>query len=302
MAVQATWIDSLRLSVRAGRIQRGWASRSRDGVAFCDLPQGTIRFRAGGGRTPGWPTVVMVCDPPNVVEHFDQLFELIAPHGRLIAFEPPGFGFSCPRRGFRFTFDEYVAAIDGVLHHLDEGPYVLAFTCVWGHIALQLAARQPALIEKLLLWQCPSWDQLASWARHVDGRRLLSRPVVGQLATAWSPDKIGVAWYKRAMPGERYRDFAPTLKRALQHGGFCCLGSLWQQWFRGFTPPPVRVEQPTLVSWGCADRTHVRSDPRSLAGQLARAEWHRFANAGHSPELEASQEYVELLRRWVAQA
>lgn len=298
--MNVTWIDSLRLRARAGRIKKGWAACSRTGIAFLDTPQATLRVRVAGERKPGWPTVVMVCDPPNVVEHFDGLCDLIRPHGRLIVFEPPGFGFSCPERSFRFTFNEYLACIEHLLRSFDEGPYVLAFTCVWAHIALQIAARDPALVAKLLLWQCPSWQQQVAWARGVDTNQMLSRPIVGQLTMARSPEKIGLSWYKFAMAKNRYPDFMPTLMQALQQGGFCCLGSLWQQWFyEGYVPPPVHVQQPTLVSWGMADGTHARSDPRSLADQIAQVTWHRFEHAGHSPELESSREYFELLRGWI---
>jgi len=297
--INVSWIDSFRLSARASRIKQGWAASSRPGVAFHDLPQATLRVRVGGVRKAGSPTVVMVCDPPNVLEHFDALFELIAPHARVIVFEPPGFGFSCPKRGFRFTFDEYRACVESLLQTLDEGPYVLAFTCVWGHIALQIAVNHPALIARLLLWQCPSWDQQVTWARQLAEKRPLSRPVLGQLATARKLEESGLRWYKIALAKDRYPDFMPALQDALPHGSFCCLASLWQQWFYGYAPPPVQVQQPTLVSWGIADRTHARSDKRSLASQVAHAKWHSFEHAGHSPELESSQEYFELLRAWI---
>jgi pimeloyl-ACP methyl ester carboxylesterase len=62
---------------------------------------------------------------------------------------------------------------------------VLAFTCVWGHIALQIAAKHPEMVAKLMLWQCPAWEQQARWARNIDKKRVLLRPVLGQLTTAW---------------------------------------------------------------------------------------------------------------------
>ncbi|MDC0708310.1 alpha/beta hydrolase [Stigmatella sp. ncwal1] len=300
--INVTWIDSFRLRARAGGIKAGWAASTRPGVAFHELPQATLRVRTGGTRKAGEPTVVMVCDPPNVIEHFDAVFEMLSPHHRVVVFEPPGFGFSSPRASFRFTFDEYRASIEDLLRKLDEGPYVLAFTCVWAHIALQIAAKDPGQVAKLMLWQSPSWDQQVNWAREVDKKKLISRPVLGQLATAMKPEKIGLGWYRASLAKNRYSDFMPTLDQALKQGAFCCLGSLWQQWFYGYTPPPVRVQQPTLVTWGLADRTHARSDKDSIGSHLTQAKWHTFQHAGHSPELEASQEYCELLRGWLKEA
>ncbi|WP_225408414.1 alpha/beta fold hydrolase [Stigmatella hybrida] len=300
--INVTWLDSFRLRARASSLQGGWAARTRPAVTFHELPQATLRVRTGGTRKAGEPTVVMVCDPPNVIEHFDAVFELLSPHHRLVLFEPPGFGFSSPRASFRFTFEEYRACIEALLRQLDEGPYVLAFTCVWAHIALQIAAKDPQLVTRLMLWQSPSWEQQVTWAREVDKKKVLSRPVLGQLSTAFKPDQIGLGWYRASLAKNRYSDFMPTLSQALTQGAFCCLGSLWQQWFYGYTPPAVRVEQPALVSWGMADRTHARSDKESIGSQLSRAQWHRFQHAGHSPELEAPQEYCELLRGFLQEA
>ncbi|WNG38842.1 alpha/beta hydrolase [Archangium violaceum] len=300
--LNVTWIDSFRLRARAGSIKEGWAAGSRPGVAFHALPQATLRVRTGGTRKADWPTVVMVCDPPNVLEHFDDVFERLTPHGRVVVFEPPGFGFSCPSASFRFTFDEYLASIENLLRKLDEGPYVLAFTCVWAHIALQIAAKEPGMVARLVLWQSPSWEQQVAWARNVDKKRILSRPLFGQLATALKPEKIGYGWYRSALAKNRHPDFMPKLEQALQKGAFCCLGSLWQQWFHGYTPSPVKVKQPALVSWGLADRTHARSDKESIASQLSEVKWHSFQHAGHSPELEASQEYCDLLCNWIKEA
>ncbi|CAK0475579.1 hydrolase alpha/beta fold domain-containing protein [Burkholderia pseudomallei] len=67
-----TWLDPLRLGPRAARIARGWAARSRPDIRFCDVPAATIRARVAGTRASGRPTIVLVCDPPSVVEHFDR--------------------------------------------------------------------------------------------------------------------------------------------------------------------------------------------------------------------------------------
>lgn len=298
----AAWLDTTRLQWRVDRIEKGWAARSRPGIVFLKLRQATIRARIAGVRRSDQPTVVLVCDPPNVIEHFDALIELIAPHCRVVCFEPPGFGFSSPRPGFNFTFEEYVSCIDALLAVLHEGPYLLAFPCIWSHIALQIAARTPDRIEKLMLWQSPSWEQQVNWAKFVDPQRLLLRPVFGQAIMALAPSKIGRTWYQMACAKGRSAEFMPTLKTALRNGCFCCLGSVWQQWFgAAAAPPSVLVTQPTLVSWGLADRTHRHSDRLSIASQIQHVTWHHFNDAGHSPELEASEQYAQLLLTWLNQ-
>lgn len=297
--LNTNWIDLMRLSKRAARFKTGWPARSRAGIGFYELPQATVRARIAGTPVAGQPTIVLVCDPPNVIEHFDQLIGLLEPHARVICFEPPGFGFSPPKKNFKFSFDDYRASIDDLLEKLGEGPYLLAFTCVWAHIALQIAANKPASVAKLMLWQSPAWEEQVKWARHVDANHILSTPVLGQLAMALAPRSIGVSWHKSSMAKGRYPDFTPPLQEALEHGSFCCLGSLWQH-FYDHAPPPVQISQPVLVTWGTADRTHRGSDKLSISRQVPHAVWHEFFDgAGHSPELEISAAFSRLLLDWM---
>jgi pimeloyl-ACP methyl ester carboxylesterase len=66
--------------------------------------------------------VVLACDPPNVIEHYDDVFRLLAPSYRVLCLELPGFGFSRPVPGFRFTIDEYGATVEEVLGELGSTP------------------------------------------------------------------------------------------------------------------------------------------------------------------------------------
>ncbi|KVK73688.1 MULTISPECIES: alpha/beta fold hydrolase [Burkholderia] len=294
-----TWLDPLRLGPRASRIRHGWAAQSRPDVRFCDVPTATIRVRAAGSRAGERPTIVFVCDPPSVVEHFDRLISRVAQHARVVCFEPPGFGFSVPNRRFTFSFDDYRAAIEAMLASLNEGPYLLAFSCVWAHIALQIAAARPELVDRLLLWQSPAWDEQVAWARRVDARSLLSTPFVGQCACAFGARKIGIGWFRQAMAKDRYREFAPMLDTSFDHGAFCCLGSLWQRFYDD-APRAVQVRQPTLLTWGAADRTHRHSCKWSIAQHVPHAVRHPgFEHAGHSPELEESDAFATLVLDWL---
>lgn len=297
--MKAAWVDTLRLSGRTKLTRPGSPAYSRPGVRFIATPGAALRVRAAGARDPAAPTIVLVCDPPNVVEHFDALLALLAPHARVVCIEPPGFGFSLPKHGFGFGFADFAACFEQALEALDEGPYLLAFPCIWGHLALELAAKRPDLVHKLMLWQTARWDEQVRWARAADPKRMLLRPYVGQANMAFGPEKIAVLWYRAALGKGRTAELVPTLHDALRHGAFCCLGSVWQRWFEGFAPAAVRVAQPTLLAWGAADRSHRETDRFALAASLPDGtRRHLFESAGHSPELETSAAYAEVLLNW----
>ncbi len=303
--MKATWLDTLRLAAKPAAARPGSRAYSRPGIRFVTTRDALVRVRAAGERTAAQPlAVLLLCDPPNVIEHFDALLELLAPHARVILFEPPGFGFSVPRRRFGFGFGDYAACIVELLGALGEGPYLLAFPCIWGHLALQLAAERPADVRKLMLWQTASWDQQVRWARAADPDRVLLRRYVGQFTMATAPEKIAALWYRAASARGRAAELMPALHAALRAGAFCCLGSLWQEWFAADgAPAAVQPAQPVLLAWGAADRSHRQTDPFGLAARLPDAvRRHVFASAGHSPELEDAPAFTALLRDWLAPA
>ena len=299
--MNVSWLDSLRLSRRRDLIARGWASTSRPGIRFIDVGNATLRIREVGARTGDAPTVIMVCDPPNVVEHFDKLADAAASHMRLIFVEPPGFGFSCPAASFRFTFNEYVASFSRLLEVLGADRYLLAFPCIWSHLALELSkADHPSHICRLLLWQSPCWSQHVSWAKLVGDHSMLGIPVIGQFVSAWGAEKIAHTWYRAALAKGNSPRLKPCFQEAHRHGAFHCLGSVWQQWFySGFIPSEHLVETPALVAWGQADRTHRQSEPYSVTQRLNNYETYRFDSLGHSPELENPEAFFEILLPWV---
>jgi len=89
--------------------------------------------------------VLLAADAPVVLEHLVPLVEALRPRRRVVALEMPGFGFSRPGRGYRFTLPEQVEVLLDLLDALDVGRAHLAFTCVNAFVAAALAKRTPEL-------------------------------------------------------------------------------------------------------------------------------------------------------------
>ena len=66
-------------------------------MARVELSCATLRVRSASGV--GHPIVFLI-DPPNTVEHYDALIQILAQRGRVLCVELPGFGFSTPGAGF----------------------------------------------------------------------------------------------------------------------------------------------------------------------------------------------------------
>jgi pimeloyl-ACP methyl ester carboxylesterase len=90
------------------------------GPAFRYVETGTVWFRlriAGEGRQ----SIVLFADGPNTLEHHDPIIERLAGWARVIAIDPPGFGFSTPKPDFDFSVQAFAAAYAELLITLGAG-------------------------------------------------------------------------------------------------------------------------------------------------------------------------------------
>jgi len=271
---------------------------SGDGVRFVELPQATLRVRVAG---TGPVALVIVPDPPNVIEHYDRLIALLAPHLRVVCCEAPGFGFSRPAPGFDFSPASQAASMAALLARLALGPYLLAFPCFAGLVAVQLAAEHPELVNGLVVVQTPAWSEALGWVRRIDRRGLLQTPWLGQLAMSFGKRRVARGWYRAALPpGADPAPFLAPALAAFERGGAYCLASAFQAACRTPAPRLGPVRQPALVVWGGADRTHRRTDKRSILEYVPRADWVDFAAAGHFPDLEQPERFRDEVLHFLA--
>jgi pimeloyl-ACP methyl ester carboxylesterase len=238
-----------------------------------------------------------------VVEHYDAVIELLHRRYRVVCWEMPGFGFSRPARGFGFTPAEYERVTEELLDDVGLSGSVLAFPCVWGYVALRLAARRPDLVRGLVLAQAPHWSEEVAWAGRLDRTGMLGRPYVGQLVMAVSSRRVARDWYRIALPRDTSAPitaaFTDPAVAVLRAGGLFCLASLTQAWFGPGAPSAVEdrllAPQPAVLMWGVADRSHRRSDPESALAYLPAGRVVPYADGGHFPELERPERLRDAL-------
>ena len=293
MAWDATWMDTTPPFGQAGRLDESRALASRPRLSFLDTSVGRIRMRRSESSTG--PSVLFAADGPNVIEHYDALFDALRGRARAIVFEPPGTGASVPARGFDFTVDAFARACKEVVD--DVGPTTLVFPCYLGFVGRRIAQERPALVDALVTPQTPSWDDMRSWADTVDPKRLLRTPMLGQLMLTLRRRDVAATWYAMSTSDKRFRaPFTAAANEAFDFGGCFCLASLMQGYQRNDPTPSPELSVPTAVVWGPRDRTHRQSDPhRALRG----AEVVMMSECGHSPELEDPPGFADWLLGWL---
>ncbi|MFL5348707.1 MAG: alpha/beta fold hydrolase [Hyalangium sp.] len=267
---------------------------------FVELPRARVHTRVTGqaGRT-----LVIVPDPPNLIEHHREVIERLARDFRVICFELPGFGRSALRDGARFSLELQVEVMAGLLERLAVRHAILEMSCLGALAGMRLARQRPELVERLVLAQVSTQSQMQTWAKGTDVCGLIHTPRVGQALVSLGKRFIARHWYKVALPEGteariRKRYLQPTLQ-SLREGGSFELASAYQSLQRSAELEYGAIRQPTLLLWGRADRTHEGTSPSALLHALPDAKLVELDGCGHFPTLEEAGKYEERLRAWV---
>jgi pimeloyl-ACP methyl ester carboxylesterase len=263
------------------------------------LPSATVRvLQAGRGSR----VIVLVPDPPNVIEHHREVIRDLAKDHLVYAFEMVGFGHSRPHSGFAHDLDAHRRVLSELFAELDLEHVTLSIACLSGLVGATFAALEPELVARLVLLQVPSVEQAGHWARRTDRLGMIRTPLAGQLFTWAARRAILRHWYRVALPEpmdtERYRALLSPSELALDAGAAFALASAYQTLSRARVVFPR--ETPQLHLWGAADRTHHETLRRDALLGLARAEYVECPGIGHFPDLEQPTHYTALVRDFEA--
>src|SRR5262249_11652311 len=155
----------------------------------------------------------------------------LAPHGRVIVLELPGFGFSPAAHGFDFSLASAVSTLAAALDRLEVRGATLCFPCLSGLIAAGVATARPELGRPLVLAQTPSHSGAEAWARGRDPKRIIRRPLVGQLAMRALKIKRAPDWFGVAVDAGAAAALTPLAVASLRAGARWSLASAFQRFF-----------------------------------------------------------------------
>ncbi len=277
-----------------------WGKSSRPGIRYVET--GSVCFRVREGGSSG-STLVLFADGPNALEHHDAIFDRLAQWSGVVAVDPPGFGFSTPESNFDFTLRAFADAYAALLTALGRGPYVLCPTCTNVYPVALIAAEHPDLVSHVVLMQALEWDQERIWtSKIVDPNGDLARPYAGQTFNYQMRAAAAEAWYPNALGDPaKVTSFLRQSCDCFAHQGNFCLASLIQAWFGpdGKRPAFPPFNQPALAVWGVNNRSHRKSNKRSLLSIAPRATFVEREGVGHFPEIEDPAWFEGLLKQFL---
>lgn len=264
------------------------------GLRRLELDVASVRVR-DVGRGPR--TIVFIPDPPNTIEHYDELFHLLAADARVVCFEIPGFGLSYPRTA-RFSCgpDDYAAVFTEILERTDVRDATMVASCLAAYVTMIVARRRPDLIANLVLCQTPAPEYMVRWARRFDPAGFLGVPILGQAIMFAVHAPATRIWYPAALPyGADPAPFLAPAAATQRAGGPYALASGIQSLHRLDAAELDDVRQPLTVCWGQADRTHADTDPCSLQRHVPHARFEHFERCGHFPDLEDPRRFARIV-------
>jgi len=231
------------------------------------------------------PTVVFLCDPPVMVEHYDELIEEMGPGHRIVVAELPGFGFSKSHSTDALEFHGSVSAVESALSELVPGPMVICAPCVCGFVGAELVHRGKLDIAGLVLIQTPDLEGMVQWTERMDPDGRLRKPYLGQILMRVAARSMTKKWFSYATAEEAHHvPMAETSLNVLSSGGSYPLATVFQLWGSGLENHGLEI--PALGIWGQQDRSHGSTERKSTLKHASEARLTEFEQCGHFPELE----------------
>ncbi len=271
-----------------------------------------VRIRRSGPAQA--PPVVLLHGIGRSLEDWSAAHDLLARDHCVLSMDLPGFGLT-PAGADRPGLGTFARAVVGVLDALgEERPVHLMGNSLGGAVAMTVAAEHPGRVAGLLLANSAGFGREANvsplpmvWAG-------LSRlPVVGRrfrpLARAAAVRSNQSCFFDPALATpERLRhaarvgaqpDFRATFLGTYRSIGLPVIGVL-PGWRRALLEKVRASGLPVLVVWGEADAVLPAHHAEAATAALPGARLHLFPDTGHMPQIERTQELVDLAREFVA--
>lgn len=263
-----------------------------------------VHHRVEGDRGPA---VVLLHHTFGNVATWRHVLEGLSRHARVVAFDRPGYGLTerptpRPGRPDPYTREASVDLTVALMDHLGMESAVLVGSSSGGTIALETVDRYPDRVRGLILIGPAITGDVGppSWLRPLL-RPLapLVAPLVRARAVDLTPARVGAGWFDPALATEAD---AAAYQAPMEISGW--EAAIW----RAMTAEPTpdvrgvlpRITVPTLVVSGSHDRTVRPSSSRAVANAIPGARYLELSEAGHTPQEEAPERLVAVLREFLA--
>jgi pimeloyl-ACP methyl ester carboxylesterase len=248
--------------------------------------------------------------PPLVLLHgvgtsrvvWRRAIPLLAAERHVVAPDLPGFGGS-PPAGPGFALDRVVDTLaEGLAEHL-ERPFDLLGNSLGGAVALELAARHPRLVRRLVLAApaglAPLREPVPLLAGRVGSALIAARRIAGApLAGSGLARRLllfGTVADPASVPADEARRMVRGSRGSVRVGA--AITTVAAADLRHRLPA---LEMPVAFLWGARDRVMPVSALPGLRALAPGAPAEVIAGAGHVPQIERPREFAAAVERLLA--
>ncbi len=251
------------------------------------------------------PAILMVHGSQSTLKTWDRIAPILTRRYRVIRFDIPPQGLSGR------VSDELAARMqptdipEGLLAQLGVTRVTYVGVSSGGTLGVQLAAKRPDLVERLILSNTPSdpvkTDHMKQSADFVEAQRV-ARETGFQSQKFWN---LFLDYFsgdpRRLDQGirEQYYDFN---RRGPEKNYLAFVGVVANH--KRAVAAMNAVKAPTLLIWGGSDQLLVPASAEVLAGYLTNAQVSRIfmPDVGHYPPLEAPERFAQLVSAYIEAA
>lgn len=247
----------------------------------------TAYVQQGKGGTP----ILLLHGFDSSVFEFRRLLPRLAEHQETWAVDLLGFGFTDRPLGLSFA----PAAIKTHLYEfwqtLIQRPVVLVGASMGGAAAIDFALTHPECVEKLVLIDSAGYKSGPALGK------FLAAPIAGLAAEILRSPKV-----RQRVSRTAYYDSTLASEDALLCAALHLELPRWQQALAAFTQSGGytsfrqqlhRIQQPTLILWGEADKILGVADAVKFQQAIANSKLVWIKECGHVPHLEKPQETAD---------
>ncbi|SCG71242.1 alpha/beta fold hydrolase [Micromonospora inositola] len=255
------------------------------------------------------PAVVLLHGIGRTLDDFTAQHELLAADHRVVSVDLPGHGGSAPLDA-PHTLPALAAAVAEFLDAAGvDRPAHLVGNSLGGAVAMRLAADEPSRAASLALVNSAGFGREVTVALRLLALRPLGRlllrphPAIArrtELAIFRDPAYATEERIATALAVARQPHAARVMLELVRSLG------TWRgvrpQWRADLLDAVAALDLPTLVVWGDRDLILPAAHLTAARSRLPRARTHLFADTGHMPQIERSEEFHTLLRDFWADA
>ncbi|MEL7486569.1 MAG: alpha/beta hydrolase, partial [Pseudomonadota bacterium] len=165
--------------------------------------------------------------------------------------------------------------------------------------AVDIAARYPALASSIVLLQAASVDGFMRWKASRDPKKILAKPVIGQLVMKRLAPRRMPDWFGLAVGDQtKLEPFCRCAATTIENGALWSLASAFQIYMdptMDLPSPP----QPILSIWGKKDGSHPPDNVESSKVFSDNLRYVAFDDLGHFSELEDPRRVFDVINGYL---